>query len=184
MSEKLLRRYIREYTGIPATRTSGRGDVPPESPLIQFQPNKAGPTHTVKPGATAGVLDEDDEETQEDRGAACVLIVSSAGQVLAVSRRDDPTDFGLPGGKIDPGEDAETAARRELQEETGLTVGELTMVHSEHDGNMLCTTFMGQADGEIDTDESGVIRWVDPEVLLQGSFKGYNLRLFKKVGMM
>ena len=32
----------------------------------------------------------------------------------------------LPGGKLEPGESPEAAARRELAEETGLTVGPLT----------------------------------------------------------
>ncbi len=181
MSLKLLREYIYEAMGgqpvMPGVKMSGRGSVSRQSPL------RLG--RTVKPTAAAGILDEDDEggEPKEKLGAACVLIISVNGQILAVSRKDDPTDFGLPGGKIDPGEDAETAARRELYEETGLTAGKLTMVYSKHDGNMPCTTFMGQVDGEINTDENGVIRWVDPEVLLQGSFKDYNFQLFKKVGM-
>lgn len=44
--------------------------------------------------------------------------------VLAVSRKNNPNDFGLPGGKIDPGETPEGALFREVSEETGLNVGE------------------------------------------------------------
>jgi 8-oxo-dGTP diphosphatase len=40
--------------------------------------------------------------------------------ILAVSRKDDPNAFGLPGGKVEHGETEEQAARRELLEETGV----------------------------------------------------------------
>lgn len=171
MSIKLLRQFIREI------RMTEDPNPDPSSLL------KHG--DAIRPTVGQGVLfDDEEEDTQEERGAACVLIVNDDGKVLAVSRRDDPNDFGLPGGKVDPGETVVSAARRELEEETGLSVGELTLVFAEHDGNMICRTFMGKAAGKIDTDESGVIRWVDPSVLLQGSFGGYNSRLFKKIGLM
>lgn len=52
------------------------------------------------------------------------------GQVLLVQRARAPSQglWTLPGGRLEPGEDAKTAAARELREELGLAVKELRPV--------------------------------------------------------
>jgi 8-oxo-dGTP pyrophosphatase MutT (NUDIX family) len=61
-----------------------------------------------------------------DRDGAVLL------QLRDNTRAADPGHWGLPGGHVEPGEDGEAAARRELAEETGLTPdGELTLVWDE-----------------------------------------------------
>ncbi|MFL7839988.1 MAG: NUDIX domain-containing protein [Candidatus Promineifilaceae bacterium] len=58
---------------------------------------------------------------------ATVILRDEAGRVL-LQKRTDFTFWGLPGGVLEMEEDIETGARRELLEETGLTVGELRLV--------------------------------------------------------
>jgi len=174
VAQRLLKQAIREIVnniGMSAGKDTGtnlRGGVPVR--------------------ANTNVLDDEaDQEqlnNQNTMKAACCLVLSDDGQVLAVSRKDDPTAFGLPGGKVDPGEDSITAAARELQEETGLTATRLHPVftRSEHDG-YTTTTFATEVTGQINTPESGVVRWVDPEVLFAGPFGEYNRRLWRKLGL-
>lgn len=53
--------------------------------------------------------------------SAAVLAVNRSGEVLLV---EEPRGFGLPGGSCEPGELPGVAARRELEEETGLSADE------------------------------------------------------------
>ncbi|ETY75054.1 NUDIX hydrolase [Lactiplantibacillus fabifermentans] len=58
---------------------------------------------------------------------AAVIALNTAGQLLLVHRNDNDK-WGLPAGSTEPGESVATTARRELREETGLTVGDLQLV--------------------------------------------------------
>jgi len=53
-----------------------------------------------------------------------------AGEVLLVRRGRAPSRglYAFPGGRIEPGETVEEAARRELIEETGLAAGDLAVL--------------------------------------------------------
>ena len=57
---------------------------------------------------------------------ASVIVEDAAGRTL-LGRRTDNHAWGYPGGSVEPDEDVEEAARRELFEETGLRAGNLEL---------------------------------------------------------
>ncbi|MEJ2888931.1 NUDIX hydrolase [Actinomycetospora aeridis] len=75
-------------------------------------------------------------ERPDLRAAAVAVVVlddPERGPGVLLTRRtsrlrDHPGQFALPGGSVDPGEDTVTAARRELDEELGLRLGEDTVL--------------------------------------------------------
>jgi 8-oxo-dGTP pyrophosphatase MutT (NUDIX family) len=62
--------------------------------------------------------------SREPREFACVLLVDGEGRILLQERDEhapiDPDRWGMSGGHLEPGEDPEAGAYRELEEETGV----------------------------------------------------------------
>jgi len=54
-------------------------------------------------------------------GCSAIIFDSARGRLL-LQRRSDNGRWGLPGGRIEPGESAEEACAREVEEEMGLQV--------------------------------------------------------------
>ncbi|MDF9841275.1 MULTISPECIES: NUDIX hydrolase [unclassified Paenibacillus] len=57
---------------------------------------------------------------------ASIIIFNELDQVLMLKRNDNGC-WCFPGGAVDLGEDTEETARRELLEETGLSIGEVSL---------------------------------------------------------
>jgi 8-oxo-dGTP diphosphatase len=112
------------------------------------------------------------------------------GKILAVSRKDNHADLGLPGGKIDPGETPEQALIRELGQEIGVLPKEFRSIFEDLDrivGGELrpCRTYLIETwEGEPVSLESAIIEWVYPSRLLETthSFHQYNQKLFDHIG--
>lgn len=90
------------------------------------------------------------------RGAGLVLVARATGRVLLLLRSEEvnePGTWGLPGGKIDPDENARVAAVRELEEEAGwdgpvTVLKEPIFVFEEPDFEFL--TFFGYVEDEFE----------------------------------
>lgn len=60
---------------------------------------------------------------------AVVVIVDEAGRLLLEERKFPKDLWGLPGGLMELGESTEDTAKREVMEETGLTIEELKLIN-------------------------------------------------------
>lgn len=112
---------------------------------------------------------------------ASVLLVDARGWVLLQERDElpllDPECWGMVGGHLDPGEDADTGAYRELAEETGLDLppGALTrwrefeVFHTVYDSLDTMTVYVARVDltdADIVVGEGRQIVFVDPGRIL------------------
>lgn len=124
------------------------------------------------------------------RTAACTIIEQN-GLFLSVSRRNDNTKWGLPGGKTDNFETCHEAIVREVKEEVGLLSGLINYIPifsstSAGDHDFWVTTYVwvgGRVETAWLTPEEGLeFKWSTREELCEpdssSPFAAYNRRAF------
>lgn len=126
-------------------------------------------------------------ESGPDNGGACsvvcLVLQNHEGAVLATQRPEGKRLAGyweFPGGKIEPGEPAEDALRREIREELDMELGELHPLHpAEHRyefGTIRLIPFLAACQGSafslnehadarwLRTDELASVRWSPADI--------------------
>ena len=116
------------------------------------------------------------DEPEVRAAGAAVFRRAAAGVEWAVIHRPRYDDWSLPKGKLDPGEDFETAAAREVEEEIGV-VGTLgvelpsTTYRDNKDRPKLVRYWLMEAPADCGAftpnDEVDVLRWAGAEEALE-----------------
>ena len=137
-------------------------------------------TVTVKGGRTAY------REVLEHPGAAAIIPVTDDGDVVMIKQFRKPiesTIWEVPAGKLDPGETPLEAAKRELEEETGLraenyeylTAMYPSVGYSTEIIHIYLATGLTQGPSHPDEDEDLIMERIDLDLLKQkvtdGEFK-------------
>lgn len=123
------------------------------------------------------------------REASVMLILNKDGLILGVSRRDDSSKFGLPGGKLEVHETPMEAGIRETVEETGIKVNSCVEIYKRLEpagspnGFPFYTYCFYATDweGEEKDSEEGIVKWLTVGDLIgnSGAFPEYNLLTLK-----
>lgn len=119
---------------------------------------------------------------QNEPQSVCVVI-RKGNKYLGVTRKTDTTKWGLPGGKVDPGETPLEAVIRETYEETGLELVNPEQIDERVYGGYRVFLFVSDYSGEIETSEAGLVEWIDKQLLFNGPFGDYNEEVFKDYGL-
>ena len=119
---------------------------------------------------------------------AIALVFNDQDQLLICRRKKDAVLGGFwefPGGKCNPGEEPQACARREVLEETALTVTvsrSLDLIEHEypHAKVRLHPFVCRLSAGTLQLLEVAEAKWIDPSTLLNYQFPAANTSLIKR----
>lgn len=126
---------------------------------------------------------------EKAKTAVCVLLEKD-GLFLSVTRKNDHTDFGLPGGKLDFGETLIQCAKREVLEETGyeLDISPYNPFMKLDENGVFTITFKANFTTDnpirhsVDEKETGLVGFVNKEQLFASPFGAYNKAMLTHFG--
>lgn len=120
---------------------------------------------------------------------AAAIIVRD-GRILAAQRSHGMKDgWELPGGKLEPGESAEDACRREIREELGIELGVLwpfsTVRHDYPELSITMDVFCAPvpAETELQMLDHEALRWLDRDSLLSIDWLAADLEVVRSLGL-
>ncbi len=116
-------------------------------------------------------------------------VIEKDGKVLIAKRRQGDKLAGkweFPGGKIDPGETAEEALKRELHEELGIETGVEDFICSscydyEHLSVELLAYRVKHISGDITPHVHDEVKWVLPDDLCSYEFPAANEEIIRRL---
>jgi 8-oxo-dGTP pyrophosphatase MutT (NUDIX family) len=159
-----------------ASKYSSPGDGAPESKDNDrggsWNAHKGGKGEESKSKEKKGKKEKDKKKLKKSfeqyyRGqGAGTVVVNEKGHIL-VGRDSESGKLALPGGHVDPGEDFEDAARRELREEAGIVADDLQEIGSfKAMGNDSKVFYVEDFRGNPrDTEELKDVQFMQPHIL-------------------
>lgn len=130
---------------------------------------------------------------QHQKQAVLLLYINpeNGQEVLSVSRKDDHTKLGLPGGKAELEETLINSLIREVQEELGVTLdrNKIDFLYQDWDGDYDTLTYLYSGDIVLPplpfvNSEGARVEYVEANLLVNPAhspFFKYNLAMFKKL---
>lgn len=117
--------------------------------------------------------------------AVQIVLINGEGEVLAVSRKDNHNDFGLPGGKVESYDKSLImSAVREVKEETGLEIFNVELIFAMYRDGYMGYTYIADYHGEIDFDfekEPHVVKWTNFQEIIDGKFGQWNKLVYESL---
>ena len=112
-----------------------------------------------------------------DNEAVGIVILNEKDEVLLIKSPRYVTqseEWEIPAGGVDPGESSDTAAAREVIEETGYEVNELKKIYKYNPSNgisdqvfLIYKALAGEKTGQFDTNEVSEIIWVSKDRIIE-----------------